>query len=213
MENIKERSPLGRFKKAFVYATLATGLLAGLSAPLLAHADTTSATTNATVTINPGPISLSANQSSTAISAAKNLDGSGNTGYANSADAGTLNLTDARGSGAGYTVTAKASPLTQGKHALSGSNLNLNNLSIEKVDSTSGDVPTSTVNGTTAIDNNASNTLVNQKADTENGSGMGSYKVNLNKLNFAGSIPANAYTGTYSTTVTYTVGNGPENAQ
>lgn len=213
MEIIKERSPLQRFKKAVAYATLATGLLAGLASPLLVHADTTSATTNATVTITPGPINLSANQSTTAITTAKNLDGSGESGYANSADAGTLILTDARGTGAGYNVTATASELTQRTHKLSGSNLNLNNVSVNKVDSTSGDVPTSTVTGTTAIDDNASNTLVNQKADTTNGSGMGSYKINLNKLNFAGNLPANVYAGTYSTTVTYTVANGPENAQ
>jgi hypothetical protein len=85
-------------------------------------------------------------------------------------------------------------------------------VSIEKVDTTSGDVPTSDVTAATAIDNGASNTLLNQKQDTTSGSGMGSYKVNLNKLNFAGSIPANAYNGTYSTTVTYTVANGPENS-
>lgn len=45
MEMIKEKTQ--RLKKAFAYATLATGLLAGLAAPLLAHADTTNATTNA----------------------------------------------------------------------------------------------------------------------------------------------------------------------
>ena len=200
-----------RFKKALTYSTLATGLLVGLSAPVPTHADTTGSTSVATFTIIPGPLTLSANQSSTTINASKRLDGNGDSDDATSAPAGILNLNDTRGTGAGYTITATAAPLTNGTHTLAGSNLSLNNVTVTKLITTSGTVTTRTVSNTTTIDNGISNTIVGQKSDTTNGDGMGSYQINLNKLNFAGAIPANSYQSTYSTTVTYTIANGPEN--
>lgn len=163
------------------------------------------------MTIAPGPLSVTANQSKTAITASKTLNGAAD-GYAGDATAGTLNLTDARGTGAGYTVTAQATQLTDtAGHKLSTGNLNLNSVGITKLDATSGTVPTAAVASATVVDGTTSATLATSKADATTGTGMGSYSVNLNNLNFAGNASANTYAGTYTSTVTYTVGSGPEN--
>lgn len=196
-------------KKMLATAIAGLGLVGSMMVPLVANADTT-ATTTATVTIAPGALSVAANQNKTAISATKSLDGTGSN-YTGTANAGTLGLTDARGTGAGYTVTAQATQLSDAAgHKLSTGNLNLNNVGVTKADTTSGTVPTSAVASSTVVDGTSA-TLATSKADTTTGTGMGSYSVNLNSLNFAGNAPASAYAGTYSSTVTYTVGSGPEN--
>lgn len=197
--------------RAFLLAATSALALSATIAPSLVHADTIgTATTNATVQIVGGNLTMSGSDTSSQFSGGI-LTGSANV-KAGTADAGSITLTDARGTGAGYNVTASAPTLRDASgHTLAGGNLSLSNVAVSPIDPTSGAKPTSQVTKDTAVDS-GSIPLINSVADTSNGNGMGSYKISLGNLNFKGTASADTYAQTYSTTITYTLANGPENS-
>jgi hypothetical protein len=203
----------GRLRNKAMVLGASAAMLLGLAGPIMASADSTTAgtaTTDVNVQINGGPLTLGGTNNTTYSSG--KLTGKTNVTGA-TADAGKLSLTDARGTGAGYSLTAQATPLKDGSgHVLTGGNLTFAGITVAKVDSTSGTIPASQVTKPTAVDNGNINVL-NQPTDLKNGDGMGSYQVNLNELKFNGSLPASGYANQYHTTVTYTLSNGPESNQ
>lgn len=119
---------------------------------------------------------------------------------------GTFSVTDARGSGIGWNVTVQATQFTMTGHTLAMNSISMPAPTVAKADSTSGNVP-SIVAGPYLIDNASAVKISSAALDASAGNGMGSYTYTPGNLTL--SVPANAYAGTYTSTVTVSVVTGP----
>jgi hypothetical protein len=175
------------------------------------------ATTSATLT--GGDLSIS--QALTAGAFAGALTGAAQSLSAAPAAGGTafggFQIRDARGSGVGWSVTASASRLLSGSgHAFALGSLTMPALSV------AGEADSSAVPGTlhaaAAIDNSADGSTggVVMAATSAAGEGMGAYDF-TNAAPWTLAVPADAFAGTYSSTVTTTlatlgIGQSPASA-
>lgn len=121
------------------------------------------------------------------------------------ASMGTFTVTDARGTGVGWNVTVQATQFTMAGHTLPMNSISMPAPTVAKIDNTSGDTPSITT-GPYLIDNASAVKITSAAAD---GTGMGSYTFNAIPSTLTLSIPANAYAGTYTSTVTVSVVTGP----
>ena len=157
-----------------------------------------------TVTVNGGALSISA--PSVANFAAVNLDG---TAKETNAAVGTFNVTDARGNGNGWHVTASASQFAEwngSEYVSGGKTLAEGSLELSEptVAANGTDSPEPTVeSGPYTIDNGSGVTLASAAEDE----GMGKYDFGNTSLTL--SIPADAYAKTYKSTVTISVTTAP----
>jgi hypothetical protein len=119
---------------------------------------------------------------------------------------GTFTVTDARGSGIGWNVTVQATQFTAGSHTLAMNSISMPAPTVAKADATSGNVPT-IATGPYLIDNATAVKISSAAVDATTGNGMGSYTYTPGNLTL--SVPANAYAGTYTSTVTVSVVTGP----
>lgn len=188
----------------------ASVLMAGslFSTPVFAETTGTtgggSASTTATADIKGGSLTL--NGSLSPISLSQTLNGSQISTDAQSL--GSVEIIDARGTGAGYSLTASATSLTGGK-AISGASIILTPGSVAKKDATSDDIP-NLVSGEQTLTTNPISIL--NAGSTAGSEGKGSYTVNLGSLKVA-NIPANAYAGSYTANVTVTLNAAPTGQQ
>lgn len=155
-----------------------------------------SAQTTATAEIKGGSLTLNGNLSP--ISLSQTLNGSQIS--TNTASLGSVEIIDARGTGAGYSLTASATALS-GTHG----NVVLTPGSVAKKDTTSDATPT-LVSGAQTLTTNPTQILTAGKSSVSEG--KGSYNVDLGSLQIT-DIPANAYAGSYKTTVTVTLNAAP----
>ena len=125
------------------------------------------------------------------------------TAQTTTASVGTFTVTDARGTGVGWNVTVQATQFTMTGHTLPMNSISMPAPTVAKIDSTSGNTPSITT-GPYLIDNASAVKITSAAAD---GTGMGSYTFTPGTLTL--SIPANAYAGTYTSTVTVSVVTGP----
>jgi WxL domain surface cell wall-binding len=116
---------------------------------------------------------------------------------------GTFDVTDARGTGVGWNVTVQADQFDSGTHTLPMDSISMPAPSVGKIAATSGSVP-SIISGPYHIDNASAVKIASAAGD---GTGMGSYRFTPDVLTL--SVPANAYAGTYTSTVTVSVNSGP----
>jgi hypothetical protein len=119
------------------------------------------------------------------------------------ASMGTFTVTDSRGTGVGWNVTVQATQFTMTGHTLPMNSISMPAPTVAKIDATSGNTPSITT-GPYLIDNASAVKITSAAAD---GTGMGSYTFTPGALTL--SIPANAYAGTYTSTVTVSVVTGP----
>ncbi|WP_163969697.1 WxL domain-containing protein [Oceanobacillus halotolerans] len=114
-------------------------------------------------------------------------------------------ITDPRGSGAGWNVVMTASPFvsTDGE----GNELPVDALTVEAPTLTALNESTSTDNiqKTGGTVDNTGTTILSAPV----GEGLGRYSVSFNPEDLDLRIPAGAYTGTYTSTITVTINNGP----
>ena len=150
-----------------------------------------------TVVLTAGTLSLSA--PTVGNFGTVTLDGSAKT---TSATVSTFSVNDARGSGAGWNVTVQATQFTMTGHTLPMGSIAMPAPTVAKADATSNAVPSITA-GPYVIDSASAVKISSAAVD----SGMGSY--NFTSGNLTLTIPANAYAGTYSSTVTVSVVTGP----
>lgn len=196
-----------------VRVVAAAALAATLVLPFshVSHAASpTTATTTVNFTVTGGDMSLDGVPATVTLPAVA-LNG-GNAIPTGTASAGTANVSDARGTGAGWHVNSSATQLA----AVNGSITNKlpagylttdKALSVAKDDTSSGDVPAVTAAATQQLDAGAVK-LVSAPVDTATGKGMGSYKVTLQNLKLP-TLPASTYAGAYTTTITYSLVTAP----
>jgi hypothetical protein len=115
---------------------------------------------------------------------------------------GSFTVADATGMGSGWNMTVQATQMSATAHALALGSISMPQPTVATIDRTSGGVPTITL-GPYLIDNASAVKI----ASADSGFGMGSYTFASGDLTL--SIPANAYAGTYATTVTVSVATGP----
>jgi hypothetical protein len=115
---------------------------------------------------------------------------------------GTMVVTDARGSGAGWKIQVVRSAFISGSHTLDGLMTWMPPVPT-KVDSDSSDLP-STFEGTKTI-SASTNTIAQAATDA----GMGSYNLTFSAENLKMSITADDYAGRYTGTVTVSSVTGP----
>ncbi|ETA73536.1 WxL domain-containing protein [Ligilactobacillus equi] len=205
---------------------LATTLLASasLNTPIFA-ADTSSSSQTISGQVKSGSLTMSASFDTTSPEA-QTLTGTSNLQF--TTGGGKITITDARGTGAGYKLSVSATPLSfentqkisaASTYSSSISSISANikgvvNASAANDDSTSmGEKPTVvesianfvSLTGTGATIATANNTQ--QGADNTQ-QGMGSFVITLPTYTFT--IPAKAYAGTYSSTITYTLSDSPD---
>jgi hypothetical protein len=152
-----------------------------------------------TVTIKPGNLTIST--PTVGNFADVTMDGTAQTTNANM---GTFDVIDARGTGVGWNVTAQATQFTTGGATpilLALGSVVMANPTVAKNNPSSGAVPTITA-GTLTIDGPAV-----KIASAAVGNGMGSFRFTPSTLTL--SVPASAYAGTYTSTVTVSVVTGP----
>jgi hypothetical protein len=121
------------------------------------------------------------------------------------ASMGTFTVTDARGTGDGWYVTVQAGQLSMTGHTLPVDSISMSIPApgVAKMDNTSSTAPSIT-GGSYTIDHASAVTVASAMTS---GAGMGSYIFTPGALTL--SIPANAYAGTYTSTVTVSVVAGP----
>ncbi|WP_047982204.1 WxL domain-containing protein [Ornithinibacillus contaminans] len=116
-----------------------------------------------------------------------------------------FNISDPRGSGTGWNVVMKASPFTNADgDTLPAGSLTVSAPSLTTADagsSPAGDITTSS--GT--IDNGTGSTIIS----AESGQGMGSYTVSFLEDSLSLRVPAGAYSGTYTSTISVEINSGP----
>ncbi|MEE5987585.1 WxL domain-containing protein [Ligilactobacillus equi] len=163
-----------------------------------------------------GQSDISASFSATPFSATSSLNGESN--IILTSGGGSVTVTDARGTGAGYALKVSATPLTRtgdkAKYYLTASNSS----SVSVVGSTdSSDNPS--VNSLSSVslsdDENSSSSLKtitlatasNKGTTGSTHQGMGTFTIGL--PTYSVTIPVNAYAGTYTSTITYSIDNTP----
>lgn len=120
------------------------------------------------------------------------------------ANVGTWDVIDARGSGAGWNVTVQATQFDSGSHQLALGSLQMTAPGVAAKNGTSNAAPT-IVGGPYTIDAASAVKIASAAVNT----GMGSYTFTPAANNLTLSIPASAYVGTYTSTVTVSVVTGP----
>jgi hypothetical protein len=131
----------------------------------------------------------------------------GKTVTINSDSFGSFEVTDARGTGAGWDISISAEPFTntaapEGKQALSTGSLTLSAPTVGLGDDNSSPINTITTNGG-AVDNSSVSML---RAETNGG--MGTYKITGMPMQLK-LMPKEVYAGTYTSTVTVSLTTGP----
>lgn len=157
------------------------------------HGLTLAATTTLNAVINPGTLTIS-NPQVASISAVT-LEG---TSQISSGSLGDFSVVDNRGSGAGWSVTVSVSDFTccSPTKTIEVSNLTINPGSLAVISGKSSGVSSGGARSFTSTKD--STTLMSAVS----GAGLGSYKVSPT-ITLA--IPADAYAGTYTATLTVTV--------
>lgn len=102
-------------------------------------------------------------------------------------------------------MTVQATQFTATGHTLPMNSISMPAPTVAKIASTSGNTPSITA-GPYLIDNAGAVKIASAAAD---GTGMGSYTFNAVPSTLTLSVPANAYAGTYTSTVTVSVVTGP----
>lgn len=187
-------------------AVAVASAVAALAVPATATADGSPATSASSVTVNPGTLGwLTAPVAGnfTAVT----LDGAAQTTYASLNNWG---VDDERGTGAGWNVTAQATQFSTG----GDSPLTLPEDSLEmtvptSVTSGSGQTAAPAIaNGPLTLDGGSPVTVATAAANT----GLAEWTFtqgNGNGGDLALSVPAGALAGTYSSTITFTLGTTP----
>ena len=167
----------------------------------------TASATTTSATLTGGDLSIS--RALTAGSFAGTLSGAAQSLSAAPAAGGTafggFQIRDARGSGVGWEVTVSAGRLVSGSgHAFALGSLTMPALSVVG-EADSSAVP-GTLHGAVAIDNSADGSTggVVMAATSAAGQGMGAYDF-TNAAPWTLAVPADAFDGTYSSTVTTTL--------
>ena len=127
---------------------------------------------------------------------------------ATEASASTFNVTDARGSGAGWKVSFGASQFTAGTHKLPTGIMMLQVMSAPTVVSGSTNKPTITQESAIAVDGTTREITHADASDDEfQGQGMGEYA--FPAAHFHVTVPVGAYAATYQSTLTITLAQAP----
>jgi hypothetical protein len=160
-----------------------------LTAPIMAADDTS-------VTVTGG--SLSITNPAAGDFAGKNITGVAQTTTANLA---AFTVSDLRGSGAGWNVTAQATQFAGATRTLAAGSLSMSAPTVSSPDTESAD-PGITA-GPYVIDNGSAVKIASAVVDT----GMGVY--DFSATQFTLSLPADVYADTYTSTVTISAQTGP----
>ncbi|HET6314770.1 MAG TPA: WxL domain-containing protein [Chloroflexia bacterium] len=185
------------FKKHLKVSVAAMCVMAALVPTAAFAADTT-------VTVNGGALSISA--PTVATFTAVNMDG---TAKETNAAVGTFSVTDARGNGNGWHVTASASQFAEWSgtaYVTDVKTLAAGSLELSEPSATANgtDSPAPTVSsGPYTIDSGSGVSVASAAVDE----GMGKYDFGATSLTL--SIPADAYARTYKSTVTISVTTAP----
>lgn len=162
------------------------------------HAADPTASQQATITINPGSRTITSGGDVTLPS--DTLNGAQQT---TALALSNLGIVDASGSGAGWHVTVDAPQVSAGSKTLPTGSVQLDPVqSVSKVDTTSSATPAISTSSVAPVDTGSVTLL-----DAAAGDGMGSYSAALKNLTVI--IPASAYAGTYTTTLTYNLSTAP----
>lgn len=172
----------------------------------VAQAATTPAspvTSTATADITPGTITLSSAPSfqfGTVAASANDIS------YTSTSTSGSLDIADA-GTGTGYTVTVAASPFTAtGGAALKNTNLLLDNKETDPIKAVDADnVSTPPALAAKLSLSSSPVTVVSAAA----GKGVGAYTGTYGSTDASLKVPAGNIGGSYSSTLTWTLGNAP----
>ena len=177
------------FTRRLAISTVAAGTLFATAFTPGAFADET------TATVTGG--SLSVTEPLVADFAVRSISGVAQT---TTAALDTFSVSDLRGSGAGWHVTAEASQFTTGTKTLAAGSLSTPALTVDSPDTASGD-PTMAA-GPYVLDNGAL-----QIASAALNAGMGEYDFSASTLTLA--LPADVFAGAYASTVTISVVTAP----
>ncbi|MHC3377705.1 WxL domain-containing protein [Ligilactobacillus equi] len=199
---------------------LATTLLASasLNTPIFA-ADTSSSSSTSGQTISgqvdPGSLTMSASLDSSSPKA-QTLNGTSNLQF--TTGGGAITITDARGTGAGYKLSVSATPLsfkndtnTNGvsrQSSISNITATTDKVSVQPANTSASMGAAPDVKNTITNFVGTTGTIATAASNTENNQGMGSFVITLPSYTFT--IPASAYAGTYSSTITYTLSDSPQ---
>lgn len=162
-----------------------------------------STSSTATADITPGKITLSSAPSfqfGTVAASANDIS------YTSTSTSGSLDIADA-GTGTGYTVTVAASPFTAtGGAALKNTNLLLDNKETDPIKAVDADnVSTPPALAAKLSLSSSPVTVVSAAA----GKGVGAYTGTYGSTDASLKVPAGNIGGTYSSTLTWTLGNAP----
>jgi hypothetical protein len=114
-------------------------------------------------------------------------------------------VTDATGSGSGWNVTIQLSQLTNGGHTLPLDSVHTTAGIVKADPGTTSPVPT--MSALTGAANGADHATPQKLASAAASEGMGVYLISPKP--FVLTVPANAYVGTYTSTVTVAINSGP----
>jgi hypothetical protein len=161
--------------------------------------------TSATVTINGGPLAITVIPNSVSFGSVE-LDGTVQTTKVNLSE---LEVTDARGTGAGWGLSVVASPFQSGENSLPTGSLSLKAPTITAGYENPSTAPSvSPVFGTEqAIDGESPWNLI----VAANNEGLGKWKITWSNEALTLTLnPATTKVGTYTSTITWTLGAYPE---
>jgi hypothetical protein len=161
-----------------------------------------SVTTNATITVNAGTLNVASTGDLTF--SALTLDGTNQT--ATCSGTPTLTITDARGTGGGWNVTLQlTTAFTSGSNTIAASNLSCTATG-GTVTPSAGSGANPTQPGTTGTLDSALKVLSAANSGT---AGMGRYQFAPATSQFNLTVPAATFAGSYTGTLTITLGTGP----
>lgn len=156
----------------------------------------------ATVTLNGGNLSIS----TPVIGDFSDVNLNGNA-QTTDASLGTFDVTDARGTGAGWNVTVQSTQFASASHTLPTGSISLSEPTVAKKYASSNTVPT-IVGGPYSINQYSGSSPVAVKiASAAVDAGMGAYTFSPSTMTL--SVGADAYAGVYTSTVTVSVVTGP----
>jgi len=183
-----------RLTRVLASMGLAAALAVGAVMPTLA-AD--SATLDGTASLNAGPLDLDATGP---VIFSGTLNGENQT-LTTAPGASTITITDATGSGAGWSLSASATQFSteDGNHQLPADALTINESPVAGVTGEESELPATTTQATLT----STPAVILSAAE---GTGMGKFEVNPT---FSLDIPFDAYAGIYESTVTFTLAVTP----
>lgn len=171
-------------------------ITATLLVMLLALATIGAASAQAIITLMGAPLSVSTQPISFPITML-----TGQVQTISGATAGAWVVRDPTGTGAGYRVNIRSTDFVSGSHLIPAGNFRLALANADIVTADGNTRPVSVMASLTPL-STSDQTLLSAAADT----GMGTYNV---VPTFSLTIPADAYAGTYTATVTATIVAGP----